>query len=747
MMKRSIQFSDLVDIKRVKCIFEHFYQLTKSPSALLDADGTILVAFGWQKICLEFHRKHPEMSRRCHESDRFIQQHLSKEGYVEYRCKNGLWDIAAPIKMKDVHVGTVFLGQFFYEDEKIDHQAFEKQALTFGLDRDAYMTALDQVPRFSRERVKQIMAMYTDMANLLTDMAEETAKLREQIQFDNEMRSLEKALIQSRSIEKTSEIVLKSALKLTNSPYGFVGFIDPLSGHLVVPTFTRDIWAKQCTVDPREQRIEFTSFTGLWGWVLNERRPLLVNTPEVDERSIGVPKGHLKIDNFLAVPVMADGELLGEIAVANTPGTYTPKIQQFLERLSGLYALSIRDNYKTGKLSSQKEELEVSKSSLEYSVSLLKSILEATGDGIIVTDNNGKILQCNRVFMEMWDVPDDVISQKDHRRIVQYLQSRVEDPQQFAKTIEQFYNSSDEIQTNIIKVTDGAVIKRVSKPFELKGQMVGKICSFRDITLRYHQENEIKQHKLELETMVQERTSELQRSNDELKHFAYVVSHDLQEPNRMVINFMELLKYKYDNQLDERANQYISFAVEGAHRMRRLIKDILTYSRVHSEKKAFEDVDLNRVLQDVQKDLVMSIDENSARIICSAMPTVVGDSTQIRQLFQNLISNAIKYRREAPPFIHIHCKKENECWQFSIQDNGIGIAEKHYDRIFKLFQRLHHRDEYSGTGLGLALVHRILVRHGGKIWLQSEPGKGSTFYFTLPYPKSEQLNRFIPVPG
>ncbi|MGE5679706.1 MAG: PAS domain S-box protein [Bacillota bacterium] len=226
---------------------------------------------------------------------------------------------------------------------------------------------------------------------------------------------------------------------------------------------------------------------------------------------------------------------------------------------------------------------------------------------------------------------------------------------------------------------------------------------------------------------------QLEYSNKELEQFAYVASHDLQEPLRMVTSYTKLLAKKYKGKLDENADQYISFADEGATRMHTLIKDLLMFSRITTRAKPLEKVNCSQIIEKVLMDLELLIKENNAEIIFNDLPVVIADPTQIRQLFQNLIENAIKFHHQArKPEIIISAGKIDGKWLFSIRDNGIGIESKYFERIFITFQRLHEREKYSGNGIGLAACKKIVERHGGKIWVDSEPDKGTTFYFTLP---------------
>ena len=241
-----------------------------------------------------------------------------------------------------------------------------------------------------------------------------------------------------------------------------------------------------------------------------------------------------------------------------------------------------------------------------------------------------------------------------------------------------------------------------------------------------------------VEEALRERSEDLERSNKELEQFAYVASHDLQEPLRMVSSYTQLLARRYQDKLDADANDFINFAVDGANRMQRLINDLLAYSRVGTRGKPFETTYCEVVIDQALDNLRLAIEKSGAVITHDPLPTVMADDAQLAQLFQNLIGNAIKFHGDQPPRIHVSAQKTSEVsetsevWQFSVRDNGIGIDPQYYERIFVIFQRLHGKEEYPGTGIGLAVCKRIVERHGGRIWVESEPGEGSTFYFTIP---------------
>jgi len=291
------------------------------------------------------------------------------------------------------------------------------------------------------------------------------------------------------------------------------------------------------------------------------------------------------------------------------------------------------------------------------------------------------------------------------------------------------------------------------------GEVQGVFAAARDITRRKRAEEELDVYRRHLEELVTQRTEELRvsneqlqeeiaerkqagevlrrtaeelaRSNQELEQFAYVASHDLQEPLRVVTGYVQLIERRFKGQLDADTHQFIDYIVDGASRMRQLITDLLNYSRVGTRGEPMAPTALDAVLRRVLADLREGVAESGSVVTHDVLPTVLADETQLAQLFQNLIGNAIKFRSERRPEIHISASRDGNGWILSVRDNGIGIEKQYWDQVFVIFQRLHTRQKYPGTGIGLAICKRIVERHGGRIWLDSTPGQGTTFYFTL----------------
>ncbi len=332
-------------------------------------------------------------------------------------------------------------------------------------------------------------------------------------------------------------------------------------------------------------------------------------------------------------------------------------------------------------------------------------------DGVVTTWNEGAERLYGRNQTEVIGRSvDEMIPPQESANIAGHYQS-LKDGQ-----------GMQEFETRLLR-KDGALVEvsmAMSPIHDARGIIVAYSTLSNDITERKRAERALL-----------DRSEELARSNAELEQFAYAASHDLQEPLRMVASYVELLARRYKGRLDNDADEFINFAVDGARRMKRLINDLLTYSRA-GRGRALEPVRLDEAVQHALTNLALNIEETGAMVTCDAMPTVSGDESQLTELVQNLVANAIKFCGENPPAVHISAARKGSSWLISVRDNGIGISSEYAERIFVMFQRLHGPSDYPGTGIGLAICKRIVERHGGKIWMESLPGQGTTFYFTLP---------------
>ena len=370
---------------------------------------------------------------------------------------------------------------------------------------------------------------------------------------------------------------------------------------------------------------------------------------------------------------------------------------------------------------------------LRASEQWLSTTLRSIGDAVIATDIKGLVTLMNHVAGNLtgWDVAEAVGKPlEDVFNIInEQTGERAENP--VARVLREGVVVGLANDTVLI-AKDGTkrpVADSGAPMRDDEGNIIGTVMVFRDITERKRVEAELTQT-----------IAELERSNAELEQFAYVASHDLQEPLRMVSSYTQLLARRYKGKLDADADDFIAYAVDGANHMQMLINDLLTYSRVSTRGKPFEPTDCEAVVDRLHVNLRAAVEESDAVMTHDSLPTVMADASQLAQLFQNLIGNAIKFHGEEPPRVHVSVEQKGNEWVFSVRDNGIGINPEYADRIFTIFQRLHTR-EYPGTGIGLAICKKIVERHGGRIWMESQPGKGSIFYFTIPVRESGIVHR------
>ncbi|NIM93271.1 MAG: PAS domain S-box protein [Anaerolineales bacterium] len=352
---------------------------------------------------------------------------------------------------------------------------------------------------------------------------------------------------------------------------------------------------------------------------------------------------------------------------------------------------------------------------LQQSEARYRNIFEGVQDAIFVESLTGEILDVNARACEMFGWSREELLTKTVADLVPEGHLAIV-PAEMADGMPEM-----PVET-VNRRSDGEHFPvEISARLQTLGEETVVLVVVRDITERKEAELALEQSRLELE-----------RSNAELEQFAYVASHDLQEPLRLVSSFTRLLQERYQGRLGPDADDFISFAQDGADRMQRMVADLLAYSRVGTRGARFEWTDCQAVLDQALTNLTIAINESAAEVTNDPLPNVFADRTQLEQLFQNLIGNALKFRSKASPIVHVAAEEVEDGWRFSVRDNGIGIRPEDSERIFIIFQRLHTAEEYPGTGLGLAICKKIVERHGGRIWVESEVGKGSTFYFTLP---------------
>ncbi len=396
-----------------------------------------------------------------------------------------------------------------------------------------------------------------------------------------------------------------------------------------------------------------------------------------------------------------------------TQATYITIFTIILIIIAGVITILFWQNQQTG-FYRKMYELELERLAM---MERFEYLTKYANDIILLIDNEGKIREANeKASISYGYTMDELLKLNIEDIRAPEVRSLIEEDKEHVKE----HNGLVYETFHLKKDRSEFPVEVSARSIEIgKQQYIQHII--RDITERKQAEANLKKALENLES-----------SNKELEQFAYVASHDLQEPLRMISSFVQLLERRYKEKLDGDASEFINYVVEGANRMQRLINDLLSYSRLSTRGKPFESVDCESILGQVHSNLQKAIEESGVLITHTSLPTVMADLSQLVQLLQNLIGNAIKFRRGDPSIVHISAEQNKNEWVFSVHDNGIGIAPEYYERIFIIFQRLHGKEDYPGTGIGLSICKRIVERHGGKIWIDSELGKGSTFYFTLP---------------
>lgn len=356
---------------------------------------------------------------------------------------------------------------------------------------------------------------------------------------------------------------------------------------------------------------------------------------------------------------------------------------------------------------------------LSEMLSLHIATLEATADGILVVNTEGNVVSHNRKFLQLWHIPDEIAKEGNDEKLLAFVLDQLSDPEGFITEVKRLYSRPDESSCDTLKFKDGRVFERFSQPQKIGERIIGRVWSFRDVTER--EISEKKKAKL---------IKEAESINCELEDFAYIVSHDLKAPLRGIKTLVDWISTDYEDKLDTEGKEQLDLLSSRVERMHNLINGILQYSRIGRMKEERVRVDLNKHVPEIID--MIAPPENIAITIENKLPVVECEQTRVCQVFQNLLSNAVKYMDKPEGRIKIGCIEENGCWKFSIADNGPGIEEKYHHKIFQIFQTLSARDDFESTGVGLTLVKKIIELYGGKVWIESKVGQGSTFFFTLP---------------
>ena len=508
------------------------------------------------------------------------------------------------------------------------------------------------------------------------------------------------------TLDSTIQLALDEIEAQTGSIVGFYHFLDADQETLTLQGWSSNTMAHMCTAEGKGSHYAISK-AGVWCDCVRLRQPVIHNDYASLPHRRGLPEGHAPMQREMVIPILRNDRIVAIIGVGNKPTPYHERDLEVAVQL-GDFSWEV-----------------VERKRVEESLRRNRELLDETGNlarvgGWELNLANQK-LEWTRGVRRIHEVDDDYqpilgtaigfYAPEAVPVITEAVQRAIEHAESF------------DLELRLITAKQNQVwVHAIGRAYQEKGRTVRIGGVFHDITARKH--SEAAQLKL---------LADLKRSNEELEQFAYVASHDLQEPLRMVASYTQLLAQRYKGRLDRDADDFIGYAVDGATRMQRLINDLLLFSRVGQSTQPLSLIPSQKSYDDALHNLALSIQDSGAIVTHDPLPELYGDAGQLVQLFQNLLGNAIKFRQpEVPPRVHVAARRAVHAWIFSVADNGIGITAQYHERIFVIFQRLHSRRKYSGTGIGLALCRRIVERHQGRIWLESSEGQGTTFFFTLP---------------
>ena len=668
-----IDILNLIDFEEVNKLLEGFNQSTGFVTAILDLNGNVLSKSGWRQLCTQYHRINPDSSKNCTISDTVLANELGNgEKYHFYRCLNGLVDVAVPIIIKGEHVANLFSGQFFFEEP--NRAFFEQQADKYGFDKREYMSALDKVPVVSKERVKIAMDFLLNMTQLISNI---TYKKLEQIQMNEAL--------------KKSEERFRSA------------FDHMLEGCQIIGYDWRYIYLNESAEihnhRPNKELIG-NRYQDMWPGIEE------TDVFKMIERVLKTRVPHHFENEF----IYPDGSI----------GWFDLSIQPVPD---GVFILSLD-------ISERKNaEMALFESEKKY-----RLIADNSNDWIYWLVPNGKVHYvspaCERVtgysadeFIAHPKLIQEIVFEEDGEMIIEHHKNSHLD------------HIPHDLEYRIItKEGELRWISHSCSPiFNEKGEYLGQRGTNRNITDRKRAEIELSKLNDTLEQRVIERTSQLEAANKEMEAFSYSVSHDLRAPLRHINGYVDLLNDKYLDILPEKAQHYLNTISGASKQMGTLIDDLLHFSRTGRQEMHKTQIDMNLLVEDALEKIRPDTAVRTIKWKIQRLPGLNGDASLLKLVWINLLDNAVKYTKyRETAEISVEYKSEKDSYIFCVRDNGVGFDMKYAHKLFGVFQRLHNQTDFEGTGIGLANVQRIIHKHNGRVWAESEPDKGSAFYFSLP---------------
>ena len=565
--------------------------------------------------------------------------------------------------------------------------------MTFGMSLFAVLTVV----------IFSLLILWDSRSLYRADLARQQAERRLAVQ-----NTVARVLAESPTISEAIPKILRAICEALGWPLGGMWEVDARSRSLNCVEVWHSPAAHLTEFETISRQATFPSGIGLPGRVWASGQPVWIPDVVRDSNFPRAPiAARVGLHGAFGLPIRRGAEVLGVMEF------FSNQIQQPEEDLLRMLAA-------VGSQIGQFIERNRMEAALRDSEALYHSLVDTLPINILRKDMEGRVTFGNKMYCDnMGRALSEIVGKTDFDFFPRELAEKyVSDDHKVIETGKVF----EDIEQHQKPDGEKLYVHVLKAPvFDARGKLVGTQTIFWDVTARRRAEEAL------------ERTAaDLARSNKELELFAYVASHDLQEPLRMIASYNQLLARRYKDKLDADAEEFIGYAVDGALRMQRLIHDLLAYSRVGTIGKAFETTDCEKVFSAVMANLKIAVEESGAVVQHDPLPTLQADDVQLTQLLQNLIGNAIKFRGQNPPQIHVGAERKNDEWIFHVRDNGIGIDPQHFERIFVIFQRLHSRQEYPGTGIGLAVCKKIVERHGGRIWVESRPGHGASFFFTIP---------------
>ncbi len=691
----SLELAEIIDVQAIQSLLEDLYELTHIPIGLNDLKGNVLVSVKWQDICTKFHRIHPETCKHCVESGINLSSGVTPGEFKMYKCKNNMWDVVTPIMVGDQHVGYVFSGQFFFEDEPLDYEFFRFQAKKYGFNEEEYMAALEKVPRLSREAVNKNMSFFMKFANIISQLSHSNFKLAQSLaECDTLVDALRESEKRERARSDELEAVLDAvpiAVFITHDPQ-----VRQLTGNRLSYEWLRVSAGTNFSKSASEgERPEFFKLFKDGREIPPENMPsqMAASGKEVNDCELDIVSSDGDIRHVLgnARPLRDEqGNLRGSVS-AFIDITERKKAEEKIKRLA-----------------------DVVESSNDI-------IITESLDGIITSWNKGAEqaygYSAEEVLGKYASIIEPDIIKGEIKKLVEKIKQR--------ESVQQY-------ETLRLK-KDGTIINvslNYSPVFDTNGELVAISIIARDVT----------EKKIAEKLLQEKRIAEV--ANRSKSEFLANMSHELRTPLNSIIGFSDMLYEQAYGKLTERQLRAIENISRSGKHLLNLINDLLDLSKIEAGKLEldYKDIELATKFKTIQNLLSPIAHRKNIKIevdIEKELKRIHADESRFAQIMYNLVDNAIKFSYENS-LVKIKARKKGDLVEIIVEDTGIGIKPGDQNKLFKQFSQVDNfsSKKFQGTGLGLSLVKQIVHLHGGYVWFRSNPDEGSIFAFTIPISKT-----------